>query len=72
MPLFEVETESHIIITWAEDDAAFAEHALEQGCFSCIPGSAFGLPGAVRLSYGATTLDDIARLDGRLERLSRR
>ncbi len=25
MPLFEVETESHIIITWAEDDAAAQE-----------------------------------------------
>ncbi len=54
---------------WFEgDDTAFASAALEAGCMSCIPGSAFGLPGCVRLSFGATTLQDIARLDVALTR----
>jgi aspartate aminotransferase len=54
---------------WFEgDDVAFANAALDAHCFSCIPGSAFGLPGCVRLSFGATRLDDIARLDTQLAR----
>jgi aspartate aminotransferase len=51
------------------DDAAFAEAGLAHGCLSCIPGSAFGLPGTVRLSFGAMAPADIARLDDRLAAL---
>lgn len=54
---------------WDGDDVSFAERALELGCFSCIPGSAFGLPGAIRLSYGATAAADLDRLDGQLRRM---
>lgn len=56
---------------WSGDDLAFAEAAIERGLFSAIPGSAFGLPGSVRLSFGATRLDDIERLDGHLAAFSR-
>jgi aminotransferase len=52
-----------------DDDAAFAGAALANGCLSCIPGSAFGLPGTVRLSFGAMTEADIGRLDERLATL---
>jgi aspartate/methionine/tyrosine aminotransferase len=54
---------------WSGDDATFANEALARGCFSCIPGSAFGLPGAVRFSYGATSVDDVERLDAQLAAL---
>jgi aspartate aminotransferase len=51
---------------WEGDDVAFVEKALDEHRFSAIPGSAFGLPGSIRLSYGATRLEDIERLDGHL------
>ncbi len=51
---------------WAGTDEEFVEAALEAGCVSAIPGAAFGLPGAIRLSYGAMSLEDITRLDGNL------
>ena len=38
------------------DDVAFSEHLLEQAGVAVVPGSAFGAPGHVRLSY-ATSLD---------------
>ena len=51
---------------WSGDDVGFVEEAIGRGLFSAIPGSAFGLPGSVRLSFGATELADIERLDGHL------
>lgn len=54
---------------WQGDDRSFARAALERACFSSIPGSTFGLPGTVRLSFGATTPQDIARLDERIRML---
>ncbi len=55
---------------WFEgDDAAFAERALTAGLFSCVPGSAFGLPGQVRLSYGALSPETIAVLDDKITAL---
>ncbi len=39
-----------------DDDVAFAEHLLEKAGVAVVPGSAFGAPGHVRLSY-ATSLD---------------
>ncbi|MBI5515993.1 MAG: pyridoxal phosphate-dependent aminotransferase [Deltaproteobacteria bacterium] len=48
------------------DDAAFAQAALEEGVVSTIPGSAFGLPGTVRFSYGSMAEADIDRLDRNL------
>ncbi|MFI9651924.1 aminotransferase class I/II-fold pyridoxal phosphate-dependent enzyme [Guyparkeria halopsychrophila] len=38
-----------------DDDVAFAEHLLEKAGVAVVPGSAFGAPGHVRLSY-ATSL----------------
>lgn len=55
---------------WRGDDASFCEHALTGGHFSSIPGSAFGLPGTFRLSFGALTLAEIARLDTHLGALA--
>ena len=54
---------------WDGDDESFATRALAEGCFSCIPGSAFGLPGAVRFSFGAMTLSQIGGLDAQLNKL---
>jgi aspartate/methionine/tyrosine aminotransferase len=51
---------------WTGDDVSFVEAAIARGLFSAIPGSAFGLPGSVRLSFGATQLRDIERLDAHL------
>ena len=53
---------------WDGDDATFSEAALSGGFFSSIPGSAFGLPGCVRLSFGTLTDADIENLDHRIER----
>lgn len=56
---------------WSGDDVSFVEEAIARGLFSAIPGSAFGLPGSVRLSFGATRLEDVERLDGHLAAFSR-
>ena len=48
------------------DDDAFSREAIEAGAVSTIPGSSFGIPGAVRFSYGAMTLDALERLDAHL------
>ncbi|MEE8141912.1 MAG: pyridoxal phosphate-dependent aminotransferase [Planctomycetota bacterium] len=53
---------------WSGSDEDLAERALEAGCFSCIPGSAFGLPGSVRFSFGGMTLDAIEQLRENLRR----
>ncbi|MCC7541406.1 MAG: pyridoxal phosphate-dependent aminotransferase [Deltaproteobacteria bacterium] len=50
-------------------DEDFAKTALERCIVSVIPGAAFGLPGAVRLSYGTMTPPDCERLDTNLTRL---
>ncbi|MEZ4440162.1 MAG: pyridoxal phosphate-dependent aminotransferase [Polyangiaceae bacterium] len=52
---------------WREDDVTFVEAALDRRLASAIPGSAFGLPGSLRFSFGATDGDAIARLDRGLE-----
>src|SRR5690606_33589125 len=51
---------------WDGDDVSFCDHALNQGFFSSIPGSAFALPGTFRLSFGALTVADIAKLDDKM------
>jgi aspartate/methionine/tyrosine aminotransferase len=51
---------------WTGDDNAFAQAALEDGVVSTVPGSAFGLSGAVRFSYGSMAEADIDRLDRNL------
>ena len=53
------------------DDVAFTEKALEAACVSTVPGSAFGLPGSVRFSYGGMTVEQISRLEENLVSLSR-
>jgi len=47
------------------DDVAFSEHLLEQAGVAVVPGSAFGAPGHVRLSY-ATSLDALREAIGRI------
>ena len=44
----------------------FVEAALERSAFSAIPGSAFGLAGSVRFSFGSMSLEAVAELDRRL------
>ena len=51
---------------WNGDDVSFSEAAIEAGCVSSVPGSAFGLDGSIRLSFGAMTRDDIGQLDRNL------
>jgi aspartate/methionine/tyrosine aminotransferase len=52
---------------WKGDDVSFSQAAIESGCVSSVPGSAFGLDGSIRLSFGAMTRDDIKQLDKNLE-----
>ncbi len=47
---------------WQGDDGAFSAAALEACCVSTVPGSAFGLPGSVRFSYGGMTVERIEQL----------
>jgi len=51
---------------WAGNDVSFSKAAIESGCVSSVPGSAFGLNGSIRLSFGAMTRDDISQLDQNL------
>lgn len=51
------------------DDEAFAETLLEEAVVSTVPGSAFGLPGTVRFSYGGMTPEEISKLGENLSRL---
>ena len=48
------------------DDVAFSEHLLEEAGVAVVPGSAFGAPGHVRLSY-ATSLDALREAIGRIK-----
>ena len=49
-----------------DDDVAFSEYLLEQAGVAVVPGSAFGAPGHVRLSY-ATSLDALREAIGRIK-----
>jgi aspartate/methionine/tyrosine aminotransferase len=51
---------------WTGTDVAFAESALERHCVSVIPGSAFGLDGSVRFSFGGLGHQAIEQLDQNL------
>lgn len=51
---------------WSGDDLSFVDQGIDRGLFSAIPGSAFGLDGSVRFSFGAMDLATIARLDDNL------
>lgn len=51
-----------------EDDVALAEVLLEEARIAVVPGTAFGAPGYLRLSY-ATSPDDLREALARLERL---
>ncbi len=51
---------------WSGDDVSFSKAAIDSGCVSSVPGSAFGLDGSIRLSFGAMTRSDIQQLDKNL------
>lgn len=51
-----------------DDDVALAEHLLNEAGVALVPGSAFGAPGYMRLSF-ATSLDNLREALQRLERL---
>ncbi len=53
---------------WQGDDVSMAEAALDACCVSTVPGSAFGLPGAIRFSYGGMTVERIKQLGENLEK----
>ncbi|AWB27675.1 pyridoxal phosphate-dependent aminotransferase [Halococcoides cellulosivorans] len=44
----------YLMLPVAEDDQAWAERAVEDAAVATVPGSAFGTPGYVRLSYAAS------------------
>lgn len=48
------------------DDLAFAEHLISEAGVALIPGSAFGAPGYVRLSF-ATSMDNLRKALDRIE-----
>lgn len=50
----------------APDDVALAEYFLEQAGVAMVPGSAFGAPGYMRISF-ATSMDNLHRAAQRLE-----
>lgn len=49
------------------DDTAFAEHLLEAGNIAVVPGSGFGAPGHMRLSF-ASSMDTLTEAICRIER----
>jgi aspartate/methionine/tyrosine aminotransferase len=51
---------------WQGDDSSFSRAAIEEACVSTVPGSAFGLPGTVRLSFGGMTASQLDQLDRNL------
>lgn len=53
---------------WDGDDQELCDAALDAACVSMVPGGAFGLPGAVRFSYGGMTVAEIEQLDANLGR----
>ena len=56
----------YLMLPVREDDQAWAEDAVEQAQVATVPGSPFGTPGYVRLSYAAST----ERLREGVERLA--
>ena len=44
----------YMMLPVSEDDAAWAEAAIEDGHVATVPGSAFGAPGYARISYAAS------------------
>ncbi|WP_284013363.1 pyridoxal phosphate-dependent aminotransferase [Halobaculum litoreum] len=44
----------YMMIPVADDDAAWAEEAIQEAHVATVPGSAFGAPGFVRISYAAS------------------
>lgn len=55
-------------INGVDEDIALAEYLLEKAGLAMVPGSAFGAPGYMRLSF-ATSLDNLERAMDRLEGL---
>jgi aspartate/methionine/tyrosine aminotransferase len=53
---------------WQGNDTDFAQAALDACCVSTVPGSAFGLPGSVRFSYGGMTVERIEQLEKNLQK----
>ncbi|MFB6163432.1 MAG: pyridoxal phosphate-dependent aminotransferase [Halococcoides sp.] len=45
----------YLMLPVDDDDQAWAERAVEEAAVATVPGSAFGTPGYVRLSYAAST-----------------
>jgi aspartate aminotransferase len=56
----------YLMLPVREDDPAWAEDAVEQAQVATVPGSPFGTPGYVRLSYAASK----ERLSEAVERLA--
>ncbi len=51
---------------WRGDENEFVSAALEAGCVSTIPGSAFGIADSLRFSFGGMTAQAIEQLDKNL------
>ncbi len=58
--------ERAIAMLGLDDDLAFAEHLITEHGVALIPGSAFGAPGYVRLSF-ATSMENLTRALDRIE-----
>ena len=52
-------------LDFIEDDVALAEYFLDKAGVALVPGSAFGMPGYMRLSY-ATHMDDLQKATTRI------
>jgi aspartate aminotransferase len=52
----------------AADDTAFAEFLISEAGVAIVPGSAFGAPGHIRLSFAAAT-DTLEDALGRMRRV---
>ena len=50
-----------------DDDAELVEHLINAADVACVPGSAFGAPGYIRISY-ACSLDNLREAFGRIKR----
>lgn len=55
-------------LTGIEDDVQFSEHLLEEAGVAVVPGSAFGAPGYIRLSF-ATSMEQLQLATKRLKQL---
>jgi len=50
-----------------KNDVQFAEYLLDKAGIAMVPGSAFGAPGCMRLSY-ATSMENLEQAMDRLEK----